>query len=343
MSILAHILLRSGHQSNILTGHNLFLAASTQHEETATLHLISQALAASPNQLRNPDLISARQHLDHLVASNNPEALTLLGLIREQEGDTIDALGLYNRACSTTTTTTGNNNSPKDSSDAVAFAKALLSIARLQQRQGNTSSAKAALEKAAYSYDNPYAYFHLASNHIALTSPKYFSYMLKAASSGVIAAAHELGLFYFAQSLGMIPSSISDNDNTRPADLAKTVSVVKPISTPVTAEKCAWATEWFTVSATTSSSLIQTMSQFYLAILLRSGGDPHKGLQQLILAAEHPGRVRLLEGYREQWFDGDLNFLSQGNYELAGFEGQNNKADGLQSPIMLWVERGMGR
>ena len=325
LSILARILLRSGYPPHSTTARDLFVAASKQNEETATAQLIQQAIKA--DQLQHPDLGHARQHLDYLAAASNPTALLLLGTIRENEGNVAKALALYNQACSTA------NNIPETSNGLIA--KALNNAARLYQRLGDTSSAKAALEKAALSHDNPHACFHLALHHISLTSPNYLPYMLKAAASGVSAAAQELGLFYLAQSFGML--SLADPLDTNHKDVTSSankgiITDLPPLLT--VAQKRAWATEWFTVSATASS---RPMSQLCLAILLRAADDHQKALQWLNQAGKDPEWAEMVESYREQWYNKDYDFL-MGDHTEAGEKIE--RVNGLRRLLSEWAEKG---
>lgn len=80
--------------------------------------------------------------------------------------------------------------------------------------------------------DNPHAYYYLAM-YTGSSSPTHEARLLKAAASGVIEAAHNLGVYY---------QSVSPN--------------------PILAH------EWYTLAATEGFAL----SQFNLAIILRDEG-----------------------------------------------------------------------
>lgn len=283
--MVAYVLLRSGPQHSA-TAKDLMIAASKQSDSAATLQLMSEAIKIQNH--RHPDVTFARQHLADMAKARNPKALTLMGQIRESEGNLEKALKLYE---STTRINSGTEGVAEGLDGTLADAWS--GIARLKAIAGDWAGGKAALEKAALQYDDPSAYYGLAQQCISLTSPDWLNYMLKAAISGDAAAANKLGRYYLGHTLGI-------------RQLAKRgKALVGPASSSRSSESLTLAIAWFTIGAESSVAT----SQLYLAILLRAQGKVQEGLDWLAKAGSDKQLNGAISHYEEYWHNENHNFL----------------------------------
>ena len=283
--MLAYVLLRSGPQHST-TAKDLMVAASKQSDSAATLQLMSEAIKIQNH--RHPDVTFARQHLAGMAKAGHPKALTLMGQIRESEGNFEKALKLYESAISIDRST-GNSAEAHDGTLADAWS----GIARLKAIARDWTSGKAALEKAALQYDDPSAYYGLAQQYTSLTSPDWLKYMLKAAISGDAAAANKLGRYYLGRTLGIPPL----------ANIEK--ALIGSTSKHVSSEILTLATEWFIIGA--ESSIVT--SQLYLAILLRAQGQIQEGLDWLAKAGSDKQLDDAISYYKQYWHNENYSFL----------------------------------
>ena len=303
LTLLAHILFRSGTKENKIHVTPLFVAASELFDNAATLHLISQAIKTF--NLRHPDIKHAREHLRELASSNNSAALILLGKVYETEKQHLKALELYEKV----TTINDDTYTGGEALDS-RIAEAWENIARIKLDLGDEDGAKEAIEKGAFEYDDPQAYYLLAKNFRPLTSPDYLPFMLKAAVSGVAEATDQLGMYYLRQAMGNLPqnpessepakaesTSPAPNPNPTPTPIAKhhspkIPSPAFPLTSPLTL-----STSWFHIGA---ENLIPR-SQIYLALLLREEGCHAQGLAWLEKAAEAPKWALAVPWFQKRW------------------------------------------
>ena len=111
---------------------------------------------------------------------------------------------------------------------------------------------------AAVEYDDPKAYYHLARSFVQSYGMMYEEYMLKAAASGNINAAHELGLYYFRQSKGSVMTGLNKGGTRKPhASLEPLPAVVDKMRE--------LAQQWFAVAA--DAGVVSSM--VHIAVLVR--------------------------------------------------------------------------
>ena len=298
MTLLAQILKRSGFKTCQPVARRLVIAASYLHDSAATLQLISEAIRTS--NLTHPDIVGARMHLEILVKKDkNPAAMVLLGKIRETQGKPSEALSLYESAANADSHTYTGAEAVEGST-----AEAWANVSRLKVRLGDMKGAKAAIEKAALQYDDPMAYYYLATNFRAQESTDYPMYLMKAAASGVVEAAQVLGAYYHTKWKADAYVSLPEEGENNSADGTIMTGITSQlqgdsVSQRKIAEIRGLATEWFAVAAEAGLPY----SQISLAILLRSGGLVEKGMEWLNRAEHSVEWVDAVIALRESWWD----------------------------------------
>lgn len=313
MTLLAQILDRTSNTYLKDISKSLFFSASALGEPIATLKVVSEAY--QNGKLATPELAKPLQRLTTLAKVNsNPPAMLLLAQILESQGKVDKALTYYEQI---------TNNDGKDRAAAEAdgtIARAWLALGRIKASNEDFTGAEAALKKAALEYDEPTAYFYLA-RFCDTKSDDYLLYNLKAASSGVREAAHNLGDFYLRQSKGdrqtsnavntkfengKVAASASFESETLQLNPPSDLSQVLPARTPQrgkSQEKRALAREWFNVAAYAGFA----PSQVNLALLLRADGSFDEGMKWLKQAEKHADFGAEVNRLRESWWKKDVN------------------------------------
>ncbi|KAI5846481.1 hypothetical protein DFP73DRAFT_623893 [Morchella snyderi] len=231
---LALVLIRSAPKDppeQAQVGFHLLFTCSTLHDPTATIELHKQLSNAKQIPRVVQDLRDTSQRLRKIASEHeHPGALYRMGEMVSQSGKEVEAEKWFEKAAG--------------KGVAVAWA----SLGRLQQQRGDTIKAIASFEKGV-KLDDPYAYLYLAMAKDNF--PQKESYLLKAAASGIILAAHSLGAYY-----------------------AKTC---KPLL----------AREWFTLAATEGYAA----SQLGLGIVLQKEGKLSEALEWFVKANKEPGQI----------------------------------------------------
>ena len=234
-----------------------------------------------------------------LVNANDPAALILLGKTYEAEKKKLKALELFEKAASVTSDTTKG---PQDGQTAEAWEN----IARIKLELADEDGAREATEKGALKYDDPQAYYLLAKKYRISTTPDYLPFMLKAAASGVAAAADQLGMYYLRQATGYLPlsSSMPTGTNAEAASSKGTQSYQSIGSKSSFAEHRTLAMSWFHIGA--SSNIPR--SQVYYALFLREEGSYEESLEWLEKAAATPDWAIAVPWFQKQWYREDWKF-----------------------------------
>ena len=308
MTLLAKILKRSGLKHCQETARRLIITASYLHDPGATLQLVTGAIRNST--LNHPDLIGPRTHLELLVKKDkNPDAMMLLGKIRETQGKTDEALVLFERAANADSDTyTGAE--AVESSIGEAWAK----VSQLRLKKRDWEGAKAAVAKGALKYDEPMAYYYLAINYTDRDSADYPRYLMKAAASGVVEAAEYLGMYYDAEwkKYGYISSR--EEGSTEGKFKAGSLSPGK--YSLVSEEKCATnrllASEWFAVAA--EAGLPE--SRISLALILRTEKFVQKGMDWLNLEEFPADFADGVAALKESWWDPEIDLTLVSVHQL---------------------------
>jgi len=198
MALLAGILRRCTGQGQRVLAKSIMMAASELGEKAATFEIISTALRAGVLNYYQAPL----QRLGILAKEDNdPQAMTLLGKVLMAERRDKEALDWFRKA----------TRPPTGGLDFDGSGEALVNEGRILFQRNEKERAKAAFEKAALELDDPFAYFYLAQLQEPGSSNQQV-YLLKAASSGVIEAWHNLGALELEKinKQGGKPSSLAD-------------------------------------------------------------------------------------------------------------------------------------
>lgn len=298
MTLLAEVLKRSGLKDCQATARRLIIAASDLHDPGATLQLVTEAIHTS--RLTHPDIIGPRTHLEILVKKDqNPAAMVLLGHIRETQGKTDEALSLYERATNADSDTYTGVEAVDDS-----IGEAWVKLSRLKLRKGDSRGAKAAIEKGAFQYDEPLAYYYLATT-TDQDSADYPRYLMKAAASSVAEAAQSLGIYYNSKWKNNLYIPADKEGSTESEVKAGSSSPKKSsfVSEEESEANRQLAAEWFSVAA--EAGLPE--SRISLAIILHSVKNVQKGMDWLNLEefpADWADGVAML---KESWWDPEID------------------------------------
>lgn len=156
--------------------HQVMMSASEMGYEPATLYLVTFGLGNGQFRLYEKPL----QHVKIMADRGNPRALILLGRVVGSQGRDKEALEFFRKAIQ----------GPaglefEGASDALVYVGQLL----IKKDKGQ---AEAVFRKAALEFDDPSAYYYLAEIEKEGSLNRMVYYM-KAASSGILEAAHKLG------------------------------------------------------------------------------------------------------------------------------------------------------
>ena len=307
--MLAKVLLRAGLPEHYSVATSLLLSASEQRDAEASKFLISEAIRNS--KLSSPSIAPARSHLRQLVEAGSPSAMMLQARILEIQGEPERALHLYEKSVGGQ----ANSDNPAIADSIDDLGEAWMAIAKLKAKNRDESGAEKAYEIAAFQYDDPWAYYWLADRRWQTANPQALQYMLKAASSGVVLAAHKLGLHYFAQgqaaSLSRGEAPVRRKGTGKNSGDQQIENNLEPVSSSDAGDTC-WkmAAAWFRVAAESPDHSRIGESRLYLAITLRKLGEDRKGLEWLETAAKSspirdPGPVLQV---REGWYNKQVDF-----------------------------------
>jgi len=258
MALLAGILKRCHSGGQKALAKSVMLAASRLGEKAATFDIISEALRAGT-------LYEYRAPLERLGTlakkDNDPQAMTLLGKVLMGERREKEALDWFRRA----------TREPTGGLDFDGAGEALVSEGRILSQRGDRNGAKAAFEKAALELDDPSAYFYLAQLQEPRSSNQQV-YLLKAASSGVVEAWHNLGAL----------------------ELEK---LNKQERKPTSLYDYGMAREWFQVAAAEGFGL----SMINMAVICKAVGQMDKALEWLEKAEGADGVRSEATAMKRQW------------------------------------------
>ncbi|RFU33541.1 hypothetical protein B7463_g2821, partial [Scytalidium lignicola] len=190
LTLLARILGRCSREDQKLFGFELLLSASALGDPSAIFTIVERGLKR--NLLHERLYADALQRLDILAKKDgNRRAMHLIGKVLFARGKNVEALNWFRNA----------TRLPADNAeyflDFEGAGEALVFEGQILSEQGDQTGAQTAFQKAAFELDEPAAYYHLA----LLENPhslKRKEYLMKAASSGIIEACHELGSFELA-------------------------------------------------------------------------------------------------------------------------------------------------
>jgi TPR repeat protein len=258
VTLLASILRRCNGKGQRSLAKKLMLSASSLGEKSATFEIISSAITTGV--LR--DYPAPLQRLGILAKKDNdPQAMTLLGKVLFNQRGEKEALEWFRKA----------TRPPTGSLDFQGAGEALVHEGRILLGWKDKEGAEAVFRKAALELDDPSAYFYLSQLQEP-GSPNQEVYLLKAASSGVLEAWHNLG----ALELAKIEKRPLKDGQTRNYGMAK---------------------EWFEVAAADGFGL----SMLNLASIYRAVGQGEEALRWLEKAEGVPDVKEQAGSMRGQW------------------------------------------
>ncbi|CZR61616.1 uncharacterized protein PAC_11513 [Phialocephala subalpina] len=245
LSVIGGILRRSQSKAQLILAKKVMLTASALGDKPATLEIVSEALRTG----KLDDYTAPLQQLGLLAKKDNdPQALTLLGKVYYVRRSNKEALECFRKA----------TRPPTGSLDFDGAGDALVFEGQILLASNDKDGAKAAFEKAAKELDEPAAYFYLSKLQEPGSSQEQV-YLLKAASSGITEAWHNLGALELAKQKG--------SRTKKSATLAD----------------FGMASEWFQVAAADGFGL----SMLNLALMCKSVGKIEEGMKWLEKAEEN--------------------------------------------------------
>lgn len=263
VTILAGILRRCKTPSQQLLANSLMLSASSLGEKTATFELILSTLNKGNFEKYSEPL----QRLGLLAKKDNdPEAMVLLGKVLLTQGHEREALGWLQKA----------TRPPTGSNQINGAGDALVSEGRILLRMGQRKEAESAFKTAALELDEPSGYFYLSQLQ-ELGTPDHKIYLLKAASSGILEACHNLGAL-------------------------ELVEIEKKGEKPKSLQDYGMAREWFMVAAADGFGL----SMLNLALMHKAVGEEEESLAWLLKADKVPNVKDQSMKLRRQWVEAEM-------------------------------------
>lgn len=258
VTLLASILRRCNGKGQLSLAKKLMLSASSLGEKSATFEVISSAITTGFPR----DYPAPLQRLGVLAKKDNdPQAMTLLGKVLFNQRGEKEAMEWFRKA----------TRPPTGSLDFQGAGDALVHEGRILLGWKDKKGAEAAFRKAALELDDPSAYFYLSQLQEP-GSPNQEVYLLKAASSGVLEAWHNLG----ALELAKIEKRPLKDGQTR---------------------NCGMAKEWFEVAAADGFGL----SMLNLASIYRAMGQEEEALRWLEKAEGVPDVREQAGSMRGKW------------------------------------------
>jgi TPR repeat protein len=258
MALLAGILRRCSGKGQQVLAKKVMLSASALGDKSATFEIISSALRSGilneyPSVLQRLGLFAKKD--------NDRQAMTLLGKVLLSQRGEKDALEWFRKA----------TRPPTGGIDFDGAGEALVHEGRILMQWKDKDGAKKVFEKAALELDDPSAYFYLSQLQEPGSSIQEV-YLLKAASSGVQDAYHNLGALELAR---------IDKNKKKPTSLAD----------------YGMAREWFQVAAADGFGL----SMLNLALMCKAVGEIEEGKKWLSRAEENPDVREQAKSISSQW------------------------------------------
>jgi len=233
------------------------LSACELGEKSATYELVESAIRNKSLNLHT--FLSPLQRLGIMAKKqDDPQAMTLLGKVMLSQAREKEAFEWFRKAT-------------QSGLDFDGAGEALVQEGRILLNRKDNEGAKAAFRKAALKLDDPSGYFYLSQMEEPGSSQQEV-YLLKAASSGIVEAWHNLGSLELSRinQRAQKPTSIRDFGMAR---------------------------EWFQVAAADGFGL----SMLNMALICKAGGQTDAGLKWLQRAEELPEIREQAKSMRAQW------------------------------------------
>lgn len=266
--VLANILNRCTGNGQRRLARQLMLSASKLGQVEATFTLIESAIRSK--SIDSAVYIEPLKRLGILAKEDGDrQAMVLLGKLLLAEQREREALNWFRKA----------SQGPAESLDFEGAGEALVNEGRILLSWKDNEGAATAFRKAAVELDEPSAYFYLSKLEEPDSSQQQV-YLLKAASSGIVEAWHNLGSLELAR-------------------------FEKQPRKSGTIKDYGMAREWFQVAAADGFGL----SMLNLALICKAGGEPDAGLKWLDKAEELPEVREQARSIRAQWGTANIELL----------------------------------
>ena len=250
------------------------VSASSLGVKSATFKLVESAI--QHKKLNQSSSAAPLQRLALLAKQGDPSAMVIQGKALSLQGKNAEASKWYCAAI--------------DVGDFDGLGEALTLESALLRGRKDDVGAEKLIRRAALELDDPLAYFKL-SEFVPEGSPEQTKYLLKAASSGISAACHKLGVLEM-QKIKALPREVKGVDGLIGA--MKTGHEVR-----VHASELRMAIAWFEVAAEEGNG----ESMLILAVLLQAAGFEKEALKSLAMAEalQDLGITKRCKMIREQW------------------------------------------
>jgi TPR repeat protein len=227
----------------------LLLACTAAQDSSATLQIAAAVYHRDNSRipgakelarlLSSDEIKFAEGMMERLAEEGDATAMTLLGKFKERAGLEFEAISWYERAVEKCDTTF-NPRYPHPSALPIESPWMALLMAT-ERTPVEREKIKKALEKGALKAGDPLAYYHLATSEAEDGNDgRWLTYTTKAAASGIVEAAYDLGRYYKELSTG--PADSIPDDQVK--------KMLKFALTWKSGSVQALAREWFTVAAT---------------------------------------------------------------------------------------------
>ncbi|RDW65365.1 hypothetical protein BP5796_10057 [Coleophoma crateriformis] len=267
LTALARILNRCDGKSQRILGTRVKMTASKLEDAGATFDLIASYLAHGT--MEKNDFSAVLQRLGIMAKQEKkPEAMVLLGKVLLSQQRTSEALEWFSKA-----TDHAADIPVVQALNYAGASEALVQKGRILLAMKDRKGAESAFRTAALDLDDPSGYFYLSQlEESGSTNQEVF--LLKAASSGIVDACHNLGCIELAR-----------------ADTKLAKSSTKTI------EEFGMAREWFQVAAADGFG----PSMINMASICKAAGQHEVALQWVERAESLPDTAEQAKNLRIQW------------------------------------------
>ncbi|KAL3419244.1 hypothetical protein PVAG01_09466 [Phlyctema vagabunda] len=261
LTMLGRILNRCSSNGQRVLGKRLVLSASQLGDFQATYDLVESGLRTKSLEMQK-SLVGPLSRLGlQAKKEDNPAAMVLLGKVLLSQNRPTEALEWFTKA------------SKHPDQTFYGASEALIQRGRMLLASKDRDGAEQAFRKAAMDLDDPTGYFYLSQFQEA-GSPEQEVYLLKAASSGIVEAMHNLGNIELAKI------------NANP-DASKKKNI----------EDYGLAREWFQAAAMEGFGL----SMLNMASICKSVGQDDVAIQWVERAEALPEVDELAKDLRKKW------------------------------------------
>jgi TPR repeat protein len=289
LTILAKLLLRSQQSQQIVYAAGLLDMASQLGSNAATFTIVDQYVRNGMTSNQQAKTQEVLNRLGRLAKENHPVALFLSAQLIELRGLKQEALRKFRQVTELADV----------EDDEPVIAETWQSIARIEWSLGRKESAIEAWRIAALDFDNPNAYYELATKQGM--SENYVEYLTKAAMSGIGDAAYKLGLWY--------SSRVDQRGVEHNTELDSVTARQGHVNMP---HHDKLSREWFSLAAESDDQRCKAQAMLHIAWILRKSGLISESLN---LMREALTQVKLepdtISWLQNEWRNPEFNLSNQ--------------------------------